>query len=64
MWRTNAETTHVWKKLGDGTYVYEDVHPENGPFCWKMPSKYNYSKYKNKLTTRTEEWDKNIIKGE
>lgn len=23
MWRTNAEQTAVWKKLEDGTYVYE-----------------------------------------
>ena len=23
MWRTNAEQVAVWKKLEDGTYVYE-----------------------------------------
>lgn len=29
MWRTNAEQTAVWKKLEDGTYVYEHyVMPE------------------------------------
>lgn len=25
MWRTNAEQTNVWKKLEDGTYVYEEM---------------------------------------
>lgn len=25
MWRTNAEQTNVWKKLEDGTYVYEEI---------------------------------------
>lgn len=25
MWRTNAEQTAVWKKLEDGTYVYEEI---------------------------------------
>lgn len=23
MWRTNAEQTAIWRKLEDGTYVYE-----------------------------------------
>lgn len=30
MWCTNAEQTAVWKKLEDGTYVYEHYIKEEG----------------------------------
>lgn len=40
MWVTNAEQTAVWKKLEDGTYVYEHSVMEDrvwslglGPMC-------------------------------
>lgn len=43
------------------TFAYEDAHPEDGPFCWHFHGKYDYKKYKNKLTTSTGEWQTPVV---
>lgn len=43
------------------TFIYEENHPENGPYCWKMPTVYDHLKYKNKLTTNTGDWQTPVV---
>jgi hypothetical protein len=47
MWRTNAEQTAVWKKLEDGTYIYEKMIV--CPHCHSQLSIYGGCKNCNKI---------------
>lgn len=51
--------SHDGKDGSNMTFIYEENHPENGPYCWEMPTVYK--NYKTKLTTTTGEWQTPVV---